>query len=107
MTFLISTVVLIVFVTATLPLDSVLYDRQSVDTDKEGVTWVLRGSEVSLRCRVNTSTCGQYHNVKGRFKNWIESLFYEFSKENFTKVCDKENDLRTSLLSQFFLDTVH
>ena len=70
MTFLISTVLLTAFVTATLPRDSVLYDRKSVDTDDEGVTWVLQGSEVSLKCRVNTSRCGQYHNVKGRFRNF-------------------------------------
>ena len=70
MSFLISTVLLIACVSATLPRDSVLYDRESVDTDNEGVTWVLQGSEVSLRCQVNTSRCGQYHNVKARFNNF-------------------------------------
>ena len=65
MTLLLSTVLLTFCVTQTLPKDSVLYDGQRAAS----VTWVLQGSEVSLRCQVNTSRCGQYHNVKGRFRN--------------------------------------
>ena len=70
MALLISTVLLTYFVTRTLPKDSVLYDRQKAASEEAAsVTWVLQGSEVSLRCQVNTSRCGQYHNVKGRFRN--------------------------------------
>ena len=83
MTLLILTVLLTTFVSQTLPKDSsVLPDRQRVTSaGDQGVTWVLQGSEVSLRCQVNTSGCGQYHNVKGRFKTLVnkEKFFYFFN----------------------------
>ena len=69
MTLLISTVLLTTFVTQTLPKDSVLNRQNVASDDGVSVTWVLQGSEVSLRCQVNTSRCGQYHNVKERFRN--------------------------------------
>ena len=78
MTLLICTIILTSFVSQTLPKDSsVISDRQRVTSAGEaGVSWVLQGSEVTLRCQVNTSGCGQYHNVKGRFKNWQYKFFY-------------------------------
>ena len=82
MSLLISTVLLTGFVTRTLPQDSGLYSRQPVVASEEGVrvTWVLQGSGVSLRCEVNTSRCGQYHNVKGRLENcWNNFIIGSFS----------------------------
>ena len=64
-----STILLTAFLSHTLPEDSVLHDRKIEASDESvSVKRVLKGDEVSLRCQVNTTTCGQYHNVKGLFK---------------------------------------